>query len=475
MPAAHAGAPAEKDAPDQVSSFDLVVVGAGPGGLAAAVTGAEAGMRVCLIDDNPAPGGQIWRSGYGLGKKSGAAGKWFARLEQRRIAIRQGWRAVWGGRSSSGMRLLRVEKDGRCEDLACNSLVLATGARELFLPFPGWTLPGVYGAGGLQAFVKSGLELEGKRVVVAGTGPLLLAVAHGLRSAGARVLAVVEQAPAERLARFSLGLLSGQPGKLTEGAAYAWRLRGIPYYTGSWITHALGDGRLRAVRVAHGSRLREIETDMLAVGYHLVASTELAQLLGCAVDAGPQGTGNLVRVDEMQQTSLPGIYCVGEATGIGGVDKAIVEGRIAGHAAGGQMERARAWTAARDRQRRFVRLLDATFALRPELRGLAEDATTVCRCEDVAHDALKACRSWREAKLHTRCGMGPCQGRICGAAAGFLYGWSVPAPRPPLFPVEVGVLASVQGADATSGVSLLRDSPVPVSKENSGEQRRTAP
>jgi NADPH-dependent 2,4-dienoyl-CoA reductase/sulfur reductase-like enzyme len=246
--------------------------------------------------------------------------------------------------------------------------------------------------------------------------------------------------------RFSAGLTGGQAGKLVEGAGYALRLAGVPYRTGAWVTHAYGGERLEKVTIRCGSRVFELEADMLAFGYHLVPNTELARLLHCDLDRG------YVRIDELQQTSVKGIYCVGESTGIGGVDKAQIEGRIAALAAAGKLDEARTLTRARDRQMGFVRSLADAFALRDELRHLPEDDTLVCRCEDVPYRDLAKCGSWREAKLHTRCGMGPCQGRVCGPATEFLFGWKAPAPRPPLFPVEVAALAG-----AEDGASVRRD------------------
>jgi NADPH-dependent 2,4-dienoyl-CoA reductase/sulfur reductase-like enzyme len=171
---------------------DVLVVGAGPGGLVAAATAAEAGMRVCLVDDNPSAGGQIWRSSIGV--QNSEVARLLRRLPSVRVDIRSGWRAV----AAPAARALRIEHAGQFADIEYTSLILATGARERFLPFPGWTLPGVYGAGGLQAFVKSGLDIRGRRVVVAGTGPLLLAVAAHLRAAGAQIVSVVEQASMRR-------------------------------------------------------------------------------------------------------------------------------------------------------------------------------------------------------------------------------------------------------------------------------------
>jgi D-hydroxyproline dehydrogenase subunit alpha len=424
------------------SEFDAVVIGAGPGGLAAATTAAEAGMKVCLIDDNPAPGGQIWRGSI-AGMHPDTA-QWTRRLVAQHVQVRSGARAVLAGNidaniAGSRERSLRIESPAGYDDIAFGALILATGARERLLPFPGWTLPGVYGAGGLQAFVKSGFDIAGKRVVIAGTGPLLLAVAAHLRAAGAHVIAIVEQAPFSRLAQFSARLIFSQPGKLIEGAAYGLRLFGVPYHTRAWVTRAspsavAGEAGLRSVTVSFGGSSFDIETDLLAVGFHLVPNTELAQLLDCRLENG------FLKVDSLQQTSVEHVYGVGELTAVGGAEKAVVEGRIAALAAAGQTTQARALFPARQRWMRFAQRLDTAFALRQELRALAEGATIVCRCEDVPRSQLANCRSWREAKLHTRCGMGPCQGRICGPATEFLFGWSAPQPRPPLFPVEIGAL-----------------------------------
>ncbi len=416
--------------------FELVVVGAGPGGLVAAATGADAGMRVCLVDDNPSCGGQIWREGIADHGGKAPAAEWLDHMQRAHVEIRLGARAVF----APGAGVLRIEQSGQFADLEYGSLILATGARELFLPFPGWTLPGVYGAGGLQALVKSGLNIRGKRVVIAGTGPLLLAVGAHLRAAGARIVAIVEQAPMSRLVRFSLGLVRGQMGKLFEGAGYALNTAGIPYRTGAWVTSALGQERLEKVTIRSGRGILEVGADMLAIGYHLVPNTELAQLLQCELDEG------YVRVDELQQTTVKGTYCAGELTGIGGVDKAKIEGHIAALAAAGQPDKARALLKQRERHVRFARNLGAAFALRDELRRLPAEGTLVCRCEDVPFGALAQCRSWREAKLHTRCGMGPCQGRICGPVAEFLFGWHAPGLRPPVFPVEVQTLAPIPEA-----------------------------
>jgi hypothetical protein len=142
------------------------------------------------------------------------------------------------------------------------------------------------------------------------------------------------------------------------------------------------------------------------------------------------------------RSSVPHVACVGELTGIGGVDKALLEGQIAGWSAAGRDAESLALEPRLQVLRRFALRLDRTFALRPELRALAAPETIVCRCEDISHDMLKKSGSWREAKLHTRCGMGACQGRVCGPAAEFLFGWECAGMRPPIFPARVSALAA---------------------------------
>jgi NADPH-dependent 2,4-dienoyl-CoA reductase/sulfur reductase-like enzyme len=411
-------------------SFDIAVVGAGPAGIAAAVTAAEGGASVALLDDNPAPGGQIWRGGSNASHHP-EAGRWLHRLSKSRVTLISGTRVFY---AHSGA--LEAESDHSLLQLFYGKLILATGARELFLPFPGWTLPNIFGAGGLQAFVKSGLPVKGKRIVIAGTGPLLLAVAAYLIERGANVLCICEQAPFSKLRAFTLAMASF-PGKLVEAAQVRFRSRRAPYLTSTWPVAALGQERLQAVRISDNGCLREIECDYLACGFHLIPNLELARALDCRVIDG------FVGVNEVQETSQPSIYSVGEPTGIGGMELSIVEGQIAGHAAAGRVRSAKQLLTTRARYGRVVRAMKKAFTLRPELATLAKPETLLCRCEDVSFEAAQKNSSWRAAKLHSRCGMGPCQGRVCGSAAEFLFGWTMDSSRPPIFPARCSSLAAI--------------------------------
>jgi NADPH-dependent 2,4-dienoyl-CoA reductase/sulfur reductase-like enzyme len=408
--------------------FDVVVVGAGPAGIAAAVRASEAGARVALVDDNPAVGGQIWRRGAELPR---AAQDWIAQLERLGVEWRPGTRVF----DHPEPGVLAGEQDGVRVELRYGKLILATGARELFLPFPGWTLPNVMGAGGLDAMARGGLPVAGKRVVVAGTGPLLLAVAAHLAGRGAKIVAIYDQASLARLARFA-GRVLGQPAKLAQGAGYRWATRGARFHTGCWVTAAHGRERVERVTLRQGARTWDVACDYLACGFHLVPNLELARLVGCRV------VGGIVATDLFMQTTVTNVYCAGEATGIGGVDLALVEGQIAGLVAAGKFDAAERLTHLRRGMMGFVVALREACELDPRLRGLATDATLVCRCEDVPLGTMRAHGGWRDAKLHTRCGMGPCQGRVCGAAAEFLLGWNVEGVRPPIFPAMVSSMVT---------------------------------
>lgn len=413
-------------------SWDIVVVGGGPAGIAAAVSAAECGASVLLIDDNPAVGGQIWR-GEKANPSIRAARKWSQRLKTSSVEILRGFRIFDQLRPG----VLLAESADRMREISYSRLILCTGARERFLPFPGWTLPNVMGAGGLQALAKAGMPIRDKRAVVAGTGPLLLPVAAYLKRHGARVQLVAEQASRNSLLRFASVLLR-HSGKLAQALGIFGSLAGTPFRFGCWPVEAKGEDRLHSVVLQQGSRTFEIECDYLACGFHLVPSLELASLLGCEIKDGA------VTVNELQQTSIANVYCAGEPTGIGGVDLAVVEGQIAGLAAAGQQHKARQLFRARARHREFANALENAFALRGELKKLAREGTLVCRCEDVRFDRLSECRSWREAKLYTRCGMGPCQGRICSAATEFLFGWSAESVRPPVFEARVESLMATE-------------------------------
>ena len=404
---------------------DLLIIGAGPAGMAAALAAAPSGARIVLLDDNPLPGGQIWRDGP-QAQLPNPARQMRERLEAcSNIRRHSGTRVI----ACAGPKQLLVEDADRGWLIGYDKLILCTGARELLLPFPGWTLPGVTGAGGLQALIKGGLPVQDERIVISGSGPLLLASAATAKHNGARVLRIAEQASAVAVAGFA-AQLPRWPYKLMQSVTLFDR----HYRPGTHVLAALGNERLEAVRLQQQGKIVELECDRLACGFGLIPNTQLGQALGCELE------NQAIAVDAWQNTRRADHYAAGECTGFGGSELALVEGAIAGHAAVGDLDSARALWPRRARWQGFANALNKAFTLDPQLKSLAQPDTLVCRCEDVPYAALAEHTDWREAKLASRCGMGACQGRVCGGALQHLFGWQPSAPRPPFSPARIETL-----------------------------------
>jgi D-hydroxyproline dehydrogenase subunit alpha len=412
----------------KLAHCDLLIIGAGPAGLSAALAAAPSGATITVIDDNPAPGGQIWRDGPNVRLPESARKLREALARHSNIQVVCGTRVV----AALPAKQLLLEDPDTGWRQGYDKLILCTGARERLLPYPGWTLPGVTGAGGLQALIKGGMPVRGERIVIAGSGPLLLAVAASAQAAGAHVLRVAEQASMHSVLAFGAGLMRW-PSKVAQ-AATLWT---PTYRTGSHVVAVQGDGRVASVRLRQGNHEVTLACDRVACGYGLLPNTQLGQALGCALTPH-----QALAVDRWQTTSQADHFAAGECTGFGGSDKALVEGSIAGLAAVGDLDQAKNLAPMRQRWHAFAQALDHHFALNPVIRQLATTETVVCRCEDVTHGEMQHYTNWTEAKLHTRCGMGACQGRVCGAAASYLYGWQEPTPRSPLSPSRIGTWAS---------------------------------
>jgi len=436
---------------------DVVVVGAGPGGLAAALEAARAGASVVVVDAAPAAGGQVWRARRGV--PAGEAGRMLQALEDA-----GGW-LMSGTRVALPLpgRLLLVEGPEGGRRLRWRRLVLATGARERLLPFPGWTLPGVFGAGGLQALAKGGWPVAGRRVVVAGTGPLLVASAATLRAEGAQVVALVEEAATAALRGFA-GALLRHPRKGLQALGLGARLAGVPILAGARVLAAEGEGRVERVSVRDARGTRSIACDALAAGWGLVPQVELAEALGCALE--PRFGAPAIAVGADQSTSVPGVFAVGECTGVAGARAALLAGRIAGRSAarpGEGTDATGAWVKGLARERRFAVAVAHTFPVPTGWRERLAGDTLVCRCEDVRWDDLRDQPDLRSAKLSTRCGMGHCQGRLCHDALAQMMGVDRLPVRPPAQPIGLGALLAI-GSDGGAGtVSNL----VPAAPEES--------
>lgn len=414
---------------------DVVVVGAGPAGLAAAVAASELGRSVLVLDQAPHAGGQLWRHRRGE-VPSPLLTEMLRRLAARGGAIAR--QATVLDCPAPGE--LVVDFGGRIDRIPAPALVLATGAVERLLPFPGWTLPGVMGVGGLQALLKAGLSVRGQRVVIAGTGPLLLPVAAAVVKGGGDLALIAEQAGRREVLRFA-GRALTDPARLLQALRLRMSTFGTPYRPDSWAVAAHGDTRLREVTVHTRGEERAIACDWLAAAAGLVPRTDLAELLGCAMTGG--GSGGGITVDDDQATTVPGIWAAGECCSVKGDTAGMAEGTIAGSmaadAAATIPPRVRR---IREAGRRFGEMLETAFAPRPELLARVTPETILCRCEDVPAGAIDPGWSQRQAKLWTRVGMGSCQGAVCGPACAALHGWSRNAVRPPLGSPPLGAWAA---------------------------------
>ncbi|MFM9372045.1 FAD-dependent oxidoreductase [Streptomyces sp. Da 82-17] len=472
----------------------VVVVGAGPAGLAAAEGALAAGARVTLVDAADQPGGQYHRmlpEAYAAARPERLQHGW--RAYRRRLGRVLGhadcaWWAessVWALEQAEGGRpprvhVLRGPADGagrRRTVLEGDALVLAVGAHDRVLPFPGWELPGVFTAGAAQALAKGERVVVGDRVVVAGAGPFLLPVAAALLEAGSRVLAVLEANPPGTLARGwsrRPWQLAAQAGKGAELAAYAAGLarHRVPYRTGRAVVEARGNGRVEEVVTAQlradwsvvpGSE-RTVAVDAVCVTHGFSPQLELPVAAGCALRTGPGG--EFTAVDDDQATSAPGVYAAGEITGVAGAPAARAEGALAGWlAAGGPPDTTvvRRLRRSRDQGRAFAERLARAHPVGAAWPGWLRPETVVCRCEEADYASL--CRAAadpsssaaRVAKLETRAGLGPCQARVCGPTVAELTarltgppadrpadGLPAPAPhrRPVAQPIRLGELAA---------------------------------
>jgi thioredoxin reductase/bacterioferritin-associated ferredoxin len=467
-----------------VRSAECVIVGAGSAGLAAARTAARHGVRVVLIDERRELGGQggDWVPSTA---RATAGGDRFGDAEEDKghrlveavrtlgVGLRLG-AVAW---AVFDPRVVALATDSEAECIAADTLILATGAFDRPVPFPGWTLPGVMTAGAALRLMTADRVLPGRRVLIAGSGPLLLALAHQALRGGAEVAAVCEASPMRGAWRQAHRLVP-HLDYVQQAHHYRRVIRdaGVPVLAGHVLRRALGESAVTGAVVSPcdgdwrpiGGAERHLDVDAVIAGYGFVSSTELARLAGCEHRYAPEvGDYVLVKTREMEST-VPGLFIAGGGAGAAGSVVALEEGHVAGLAVAHRLGRIDARAYSREASRARGRLLhlaglreviDVMHRFGPGVYALAEDATLLCRCEEISTgEARAAIRDGathvNEIKARTRIGMGRCQGRLCGPAlAHAIAGASAIGvveagaftPRPPVKPVSLGALANPVG------------------------------
>ena len=458
-------------------SDPVVIIGAGPAGLSCASELAAAGRSVCLIDDNASAGGQYFRQlppTY-IANPDAKLLRDKARFDElAQVLVSPNVKympstVVWGMPDRHTIAYAGPANSGR---VSASAIVIATGAQEKSMPFTGWTLPGIISAGGCLNLAKGhGLVPSGK-VVVAGNGPLVLVAAATLLAAGANVVAVIEAQSDSKLLSVALEGARLAPAILAKGIGYRARMlkAGLRMRTGWMVCEARGKEALEAVCIApvgsngrpEKEKSRWIDADTLVVGYGLLAGSETARMFECAMENSAELNGVVPRRDERLSTSVDRVYAIGDGAGIGGVEVAILEGRIAASSILGR-EAAPQDRARYGRLDRYRRKLNIAYSL-PHALVAAESETIICRCEELTLAKLSAdSNSGRDSlnalKTSTRLGMGRCQGRTCLHVASAIFGFNAeagptfPRVRPPLRPVTVERIA----ADADVGPARVPD------------------
>ncbi|TDH63401.1 FAD-dependent oxidoreductase [Dankookia rubra] len=439
---------------------DLLVVGAGPAGLAAAEAAATAGAEVVVLDERGEAGGQYLKP-LAASHAHAAPDRQFRQGDALRAAAQAAGAGIltgataWGGFAPDEIGALVGEA---AVTFRPRRLVIAAGAHERPVPIPGWTLPGVMTTGAMQTLARANRVAPGERVVIAGNGPLNLQLACELLDGGVAVAAVAEAAPRPGLAQWrqAAALLRAGADLAWDGLSYLRKLRaaGVPVLWGSMPLACEGEGRFGTLVLATPAGEARIEADACALNLGFQPETGLARALGAAHRFVDDGLGRLETVtDDEGRTSLPAVFAIGDGAAIGGACVALARGRLAGLAAARDLGLVApddpAARAALRRALDFQAALWRIFAAPPFDIAAVGDSTILCRCEEVTAGALRRARAegaqtLGALKKATRAGMGRCQGRMCGATLARLCGATgeagFAAPRAPVKPVPAAAL-----------------------------------
>jgi len=426
---------------DNVQKIDVVVLGAGPAGVAAATIASEHGADVAIIDENISGGGQIYRAP----PKEYETHDSFKSPESYEGDRQRNYLSNSKVKTYFNHRVWSISQELVVSTISANglkswrpkALILANGALERIIPFPGWTLPGVMGLAACTILLKSQFVLPGRSTVVAGCGPLLMSVAYAIVKAGGNVSAIVDLSSKSEWVRVFPKMLS-RPDLLLQGMKWLWKLKneGIKIYNGYTVTKSEKDNDRLAITIAPFNHSgvntdpkfqKLVEGECLAIGHGLIPSTEITRLLKAKHKYDLLKGGWVPVIDDEFRTSIPNVFIAGDASGISGAFSAVHKGRIAGLSALRDLNMI-SLKESKHKINNERNLLNKTenfgqaaaylMRSRPELIKTITAETIVCRCEDVFRAEIdetivSGAVDMNQLKAWTRCGMGPCQGRTC--------------------------------------------------------------
>ncbi len=423
--------------------YDVIIIGSGFSGIVAADILSDYDLSILLIDENIHIGGQLLRKipeelgeypSYKPDKVKKTGFRFVEKVKDKKITLLN--KTTLLGVYNSNEILVEYNRE-KTFTLKYNFLLFATGARERFFPFKGWTLPGVYSAGMLQVLIKSSGVLPAKKALIAGSGLFLFAAAYEFLRSGGDLIGIMEQSPFINKVKF-LPQVFHQLPKFLEGGKYLSKiyLSRVPVKYRRHIIEARGDRHLEEVVVGKLDREGQIiagtektyNTNALVTGYGFVPNIEAPQLAGCALEFAGERGGWTVKVNDRMETSIDNILAAGEITGVGGAPKSLNEGKIAAYSILEKMGKgdeeplaARLKKLAKKRKHHmsFVKCFNALYQVKPKTVLSIPDDTIICRCESVDMKTIKnavdmGCLNPNAMKISTRCSMGPCQGRTCG-------------------------------------------------------------